>query len=182
MLTLPYIQTRGCTGSSAECWPCTFKQLWFHNMPFLLIPNPEADIAALARRSHHTIRLFITEDILHLLVSRLCLGVAVRTYQINQKIFRSILSSRWIISFRNRSTCTISSYRQKRNPPASLSSIPPELRLKIFDYVTSGASMNVVGYRQGARDAFYFKERGKFPRNPSRSTLQRRHSTPDAGL
>lgn len=164
-----------------EYWPCAFKQLWFHDMPFLFIPDSAVNSSALARRSHLTIRLFITDNILHLLVSRLCFGVAIRTYQINKEIVCSILSSRWVVSLRSKSRCPISSHRQKRNPPANLSSLPPELRLKIFDYVTNDASMKVVGYRQGARDAFYFKERGKLPRIPSRSTLQKRHFVRGAG-
>lgn len=173
MFTLSNIQTRRCSRPSMECWPCTFTQLWFHDMPFLLIPDLETDATSLVRRLYCTIRSFIERNILGLLKSRLCISVVIRMRQLNKEIFRSTVSTKSVVYLKKRPTFPISMCRKKERPPASLSSIPAEIRLKIFDYVTSGTTMNVVGYWNEGQDAFYFKERGKFMLDSSQSALQR---------
>lgn len=173
MLTLSYIQTRRCSRPSAECCPCTFTHLWFHDMPFLLLPDPQGEALSLVRRSHCTIRSFIERNILDLLMSRRCISIVIRMRQLNKEMFRSIVSSKSVVYLKERSRSTTTVCRKKKDPPASLYSIPSELRLKIFDCVTSDATINVVGYWHEGRDAFYFKERGKSLSDPSQSTLQR---------
>lgn len=158
-----------------ERWPCTFTQLWFHDMPFLLLPDPEADDLSLVRRSYCDIRSVIGSDILDLLISRLYIRFAIRMRQLNREMFRSIICSKPFVYLKKRPKFMISVCRNRKDPPPSLDSIPSELRLKIFDYVASGAAMNVVGYWHEGRDAFYFKERGKFLQDFSR----RKASHPD---
>lgn len=184
MLPVGYFSTQKCHVQSAENWPCAFKQLWFHDMPFLLMLNAEAITWtwAIAEDSGHKIRAFLKEQVLNCLLygrlyggagpasapvdiassAKLFASFTLRLRQMSRcMVYPTAIVSTPVISLKQKVKSTILSNKQKKFPPASLSSLPAELRLKIFEYATNGVSINVVGYRQGAQDSFYFKNRGE---------------------
>lgn len=131
-------------------------------MPLLLLPNSVNNTLAMVKRPGRTIQEIIKYMGFDILFSRLCVSLAPRTPEMTKKLIRAKLFSQFIIPRNKGDVDTVALPPHKHKPPASLSSIPAELRLKIFDYVTEGVTISVIGYRQGARDAFYFKQRGGF--------------------
>lgn len=163
MLLLGHFETRGCRAQTPDSRSLTLKQSRFWDAPIWLMLDTEARLWAITGDWDRRIQLSVEQNLTSYLLSSFCIKFALRVHQMSREIIRSVaISSKCVVVSKKTTKSTSPVTRRKRRAPASLLSLPAELRTKIFAYVTEDAEMKVVGYRRGTEDSFYFKARGTF--------------------
>lgn len=111
--------------------------------------------------SGHKIQVFVKRELTDYLVSSFCIKFALRMHEATKTLLREIALNPFpVVSIKNKAKSKLCVKRKKRRAAASLSSLPTELRMRIFSYVTMGAFVKVVAFRDGLDDAVDFKRRG----------------------
>ena len=144
--------------------PCAFKEMWFSDLP-LSIPTESADSSlAVTIRSASSMYQFLRKQFFNISLAKLQIILLLQAYSINLKLFKSIYRSKLdlIISLKPDASTKLKLIASNQAAPPSLGNLPTEIRLRIFEYLTENTSMRVVGHQYNGRDAFWFKDRGKF--------------------
>lgn len=137
--------------------------MWFSDIPFS-VPTESADNSlAVTIRSASSMYQFLRRQVLDMLLTKLHVNLLLRVHNINLGLFKFVHQSKvdLLISIEMRTSNELMLRASNHTAPPSLQTLPAEIRFKIFEHLTEGTSMRVVGYRHGGRDAFWFKDRGK---------------------
>lgn len=154
-----------CARITSELGPCGFKQMWFNDIPLSMPVNSEDSGRAMVVRSCHDLyRLtrIMKKHIFDMILANIQFTLICHFQRLNINLIQSILQHQPIIRLKMPSLVKFKVPVHHKPDRPNLLSIPVELRLKIFDCVMDGVNVRAVGYRKGNKDAFYFKERGKF--------------------
>lgn len=161
MLLLGDLQAWSCRSQLIEDWPYILNKTRFQDIPIWLLLDTEARLWKMIGKSSRKFQIVTMQYLTNYLLSSLCIKFAFRVYGMSREIVRSVaITSNIVLPCKKTSRRISSNRRSRKRTPASFSSLPSELRMRIFAYVTACATMNVVGYRREFDDGFYFKQRG----------------------
>lgn len=179
MLPMTSLQLAGCTRTCTHSQPCTFKQQWFSDIPFMIATDTQDCSLAVTVRGFNSIFQFMKRNLLNSIWRRSYNLFLLHFHFVNVSIFCSTYISRFeiLLSIKFSNPAGLKRQVRPKRETAGLANLPSELRLKIFKHLVEGEPMRVVGYRDGDKDGFLFKERGKY-----RSRHAKRHMHPSRHL